>query len=208
MPKNPNARSKETGASSLSESGGKPPHSKGSTSWPHAPAHRLTSNGTYFVTAGTYRKEHHFRDPSRLDVLQRGLFTVTFEFGWQLEAWCIFSNHYHFVAQSPTTDASTLTPMLRKLHSKLSRWVNKLDETPSRYVWHNFWDTRLTHETSYFARLHYTHANAVHHGLVYVANQYRWCSAAWFERTATPAQIKTIYSMKTDSVNVKDDFEM
>ena len=47
----------------------------------------------------------------------------------------------------------------------------------------------------------------LHHGLVRVANQYRWCSAAWFERTATPAQVRTIYGFKTDQVNVLDDFD-
>jgi len=46
----------------------------------------------------------------------------------------------------------------------------------------------------------------VKHGLVAVANQYRWCSAAWFEQVASPAQVKTIYSFKTDRVNVIDDF--
>ena len=50
------------------------------------------------------------------------------------------------------------------------------------------------------------HQNAVKHGLVRVANQYPWCSAAWFERVASPAQVKTIYSFKTDQVKVEDDF--
>ena len=26
---------------------------------------------------------------------------VAHEFGWQLEAWAVFSNHYHFVGHSP-----------------------------------------------------------------------------------------------------------
>jgi putative transposase len=56
------------------------------------------------------------------------------------------------------------------------------------------------------ARLNYVHQNPLKHGLVPIANQYRWCSTAWFERTATPAQVKTIYSFKTDEVNVRDDF--
>jgi len=42
--------------------------------------------------------------------------------------------------------------------------------------------------------------------LVAVASQYRYCSAAWFERTATVAQIKTIYAFKTNRLNVHDDF--
>jgi hypothetical protein len=41
-----------------------------------------------------------------------------------------------------------------------------------------------------------------------VANQYRWCSAAWFESAASRAQVKTIYSFKIDRIRVLDDFEV
>jgi putative transposase len=47
----------------------------------------------------------------------------------------------------------------------------------------------------------------VKHGLVLVANQYRWCSARWFEREASPAMVKSIYRFKTDKLRVYDDFE-
>jgi putative transposase len=159
------------------------------TPWPHAPEHRLGEAGTYFVTAATYQKAHHFRGSARLEVVHRGLLTVARDFGWRLEAWAVFSNHYHLVGHSPR-DAETLRAMLAKLHERTAKWVNKLDATPGRKVWHNFHDTRLTFEKSYLARLSYTHRNAVRHGLVPVANQYPWCSAAWFERVATPAEVK------------------
>jgi len=55
--------------------------------------------------------------------------------------------------------------------------------------------------------LNYVLQNAVKHKLVAVANQYPWCSAAWFERTASPAMVKSIYRFKTDRINVPDDFE-
>ena len=59
---------------------------------------------------------------------------------------------------------------------------------------------------THLARLNYTHRNAVKHRLVPVANQYPWCSAAWFERTAAPAQVKTIYSFNTEKLNVFDEY--
>src|ERR1051326_4702120 len=65
--------------------------------WPHAPLHQLGQRGTYFLTAGTYQKAHHFRGRGRVRVLHRGLLTVARDFGWHLEAWAVFSNHYHFV---------------------------------------------------------------------------------------------------------------
>ncbi|MEK6282569.1 MAG: hypothetical protein AABN95_19590 [Acidobacteriota bacterium] len=43
-------------------------------------------------------------------------------------------------------------------------------------------------------------------GLVLVANQYQWCSAAWFERTAPFSAVKSIYSLKTDKLNIHDDY--
>jgi len=94
---------------------------------------------------------------------------------------------------------------LRELHSRSARELNGL-EIEAREVWHNFWDTRLTYQYSYLARLKYVHQNAVKHGLVTLGNQYKWCSAAWFERVASSAQVKTIYSFKTDSLKVEDDF--
>ncbi len=81
-----------------------------------------------------------------------------------------------------------------------------LDQTVGRKVWYNYWDTKLTFERSYLARLNYVHQNPVKHGLVRVASQYPWCSAAWFERTASPATVKTIYSFKTDKVKIDDDY--
>ena len=174
--------------------------------WPHAPEHRLTEAGTYRVTAGTYRKEHGFGRPERLAVLQRGLLKLAVEYGWTLEAWAVFSNHYHFVAQAPAAGASNLSVMLKELHAKSALWINRLDRQPGRKVWHNFWETRLTHQRSYLARLSYVHRNAVRHGLVKVASHYPWCSAGWFEQTASHAQVRTIYGFKVDRVAVSDGF--
>jgi putative transposase len=159
---------------------------------------------------GTYRKEQHFRGANRLGVLYRGLLTVAHDFGWQLEAWTVFSNHYHFVAHSPTGEdnALSLSRMLGLLHEKTAKWLNRLDYTPGRQVWHNFRETRLTYEKSYLARLNYVHQNPVKHQLVPVANQYPWCSAAWFERTARPAQVKTIYGFKVDQLRMYDAYEV
>ena len=174
--------------------------------WPHAPPHRLSVGGAYFVTVSTYQKQPFFRGRERLEVLHRGLLKVLGEGGWHLEAWAVFSNHYHFVAN--TEDASNLGVLIKSLHTKLSRWINGLDGTPGRKVWHNYHETHLTFEQSYFARLHYTHINAVKHGLVAVAKDYPWCSAAWFERVAPPSHIKTVYGFKIDKVSLDDSFEV
>jgi putative transposase len=174
--------------------------------WPHAPLHRISEAGTYIVTSGTLHKEHCFRGPERLDLLESSLLRSAKEHSWRLEAWAVFSNHYHFVGNC-TTESADLKTFVKQLHGATAVEANRLDGAPGRQVWHNYWDTQLTYEKSYLARLNYVHQNAVRHGLVAVANQYRFCSAAWFERTATPAQVKTIYGFKIDKLRIQDDFE-
>ena len=183
--------------------------SKSKIPWPHAPTHKLGASGTYFVTAGTYLKAQRFRSPGALTALHNGLLKYASEFGWNLEAWAVFSNHYHFVAHSPMSEdsAQSLKQFLQTFHSKSAIWLNKTEGASGRKVWHNFWETRLTYRESYLARLNYVHQNPVKHGLVTVANQYKWCSANWFEGNAFSAQIKTIYSFDTDTVNVQDSYE-
>lgn len=173
--------------------------------WPHAPLHRLSEQGTYMVTSGTLDKTNLFDASEHRTLLENELLSVARRFGWQLEAWAVFANHYHFIAHS-SGESRGLRPMLVELHSETARQLNESQGTPGRRVWFNFWDSKLTFEKSYLARLNYVHQNAVHHGLVTVANQYPWCSAAWFERTATPAQVKTIYGFKTDRLKIPDDF--
>jgi putative transposase len=105
-------------------------------------------------------------------------------------------------------DASGLPVMLSSLHERTAKWVNHLDRLPRRKVWFNYWETRLTYQKSYLARLNYTHQNAVKHKLVGAAHLYPWCSASWFERTASPAQVKAIYRFRTNEIKLDDDLEV
>ena len=175
------------------------------TAWHHAPPHKLIERGIYMVTAGTLQKQHLFRDPNRLSLLQDHLLDYAAEFGWELQAWAVFSNHYHFVAASPENPV-TLRKFLGKLHMKTAQTVNQLDDTPGRKVWHQFWDSRITFENSYWPRLRYVQENAVRHGLAHVASEYPWCSAGWFERTADAAVRNRMATYKTDQLEIPDDF--
>jgi putative transposase len=173
--------------------------------WPHAPVHRIDSDGIFMVTGATLHKEHLFTTAEKLTLLENSLLSLARQYHWQLEAWAVFVNHYHLVARGHP-QGPPLDEFLKHLHSTTARDVNELDQSAGRRVWYNFWDTKLTYERSYLARLNYVHQNAVKHGLVRVGNQYPWCSAAWFERTAFPAAVKTIYSFQTDKLKIADDY--
>jgi putative transposase len=61
---------------------------------------------------------------------------------------------------------------VRHLHRELALRLNRIDTTPGRRVMYEFWDTHLTFEKSWLARLNYVNQNVVKHGLVSLANQY------------------------------------
>ncbi len=84
--------------------------------------------------------------------------------------------------------------------------MNDLDGEPGRKVWFQYWDTLLSFERSFLARLNYVHNNPVKHGLVKIATRYPWCSASWFEQNADRSFYNTVMNFKTDRVNVRDDF--
>ena len=174
--------------------------------WPHAPVHRLSEHGTFIVTASTLHKEHFFRGEGKLSLLEDRLLRLAKQHEVTLEAWAVFSNHYHFIAHTSGADNQHAN-LIARLHYETAEEVNRRDGCPGRQVWFNYWDTQLTFEKSYLARLNYVHQNAVKHGLVRRASEYRWCSAAWFERTATQAQVSTIYGFKIDRIRIDDDYQ-
>ena len=85
----------------------------------------------YFVTAGTLKKEHLFKTPDRLSLLQDALFALAAKYEWQLEAWAVFSNHYHFVARTNNQDDG-LKRFLSHLHADTARAFNRMDNAVGR----------------------------------------------------------------------------
>ena len=173
--------------------------------WPHAPPHYFTPNGTYVITAATLHRKPLFDSGAKLDLLRGTTFELARNYALTLQAWAFFPNHYHLVISFENTTTAH-RDFIRHLHRELAMRLNRIDGTPGRRVMYEFWDTRLTFEKSSLARLNYVHQNAVKHGLVPVANQYLWCSASWFESNARSGFVKSVYSFKTDRIEVPDDF--
>ncbi|QQL44446.1 REP-associated tyrosine transposase [Sulfuriroseicoccus oceanibius] len=174
--------------------------------WPHHPPHYLNSPGVFMVTAGTYRKEHVFRSREQLRMLSNLLLDRANEAGWRIQAWAVFSNHYHFVGASPDGSAASLSRLIGDVHRQSAVMINRWDGAEGRKVWYNYWEKRLTYERSYLARLAYVQRNPVKHGLVKVATEYPWCSASWFAKEAPPALQRVVDTFKTDRIADYDDF--
>ncbi len=173
--------------------------------WPHSPTHRLNAAGAYMVTASTSQKQPFFNSQKRLTYLCETLLGLAVRYGWKLEAWAVFPNHYHFIAISPER-VSSLARFVGHLHAATAKRINEEDDAAERKAGFQYWESRITYQRSYLARLNYVHSNAVKHGLVRRAEQYRWCSAGWFQRNAKRSFYETVMRMRTEGIRIKDDF--
>ena len=172
-------------------------------SWPHAPSKIVKGPGIYIITAGTYHKQHHFMGSDRLKVLEATLFETALETGWELQAWALFSNHYHLVGFCQNDDGVRL--LTSKLHGATSQYLNKLEHAPGRKVWYRCRDTKLTHEKSYLARLNYVHNNSRKH-LNIPPEDFPFCSMHWFKTNADRSFYETVMSFPSDDISIDDDF--
>lgn len=157
------------------------------------------------LTAGTYGKSRLFNTPGKLDILQDAIFKYANEYGWDLQAWAMLENHYHLVALSQK-EPETLKNFVSDVHRTTTTTLNEIDDTPKRKVWFQYWDSHITYQKSYFARLKYVTCNPVRHGITRNPEKYKWCSALWFARTADRPFHDTVMSFGTERINVKDDF--
>jgi putative transposase len=172
----------------------------------HTPSHLFRPHAIYLVTGATYRKRPLLNTDDKLARFQRILFERSSIAGWTLEAWAILPNHYHFIARSPL-DPKSLSSMIRAVHSISGKHINSLDNIPGRRVWYNYWDTCITSEGSYLARLHYVHTNPVKHNIVEEAKDYPFCSYQWFMVQAEADFYDRVFSQPIDTVNVRYDFD-
>ena len=156
------------------------------------------------ITAGIYDKQSLLNTPAKRDMVLATLFACAEDYDCTLQAWAVMKNHYHFVAA--TEGAASLSLLTRKLHANTARELNRVDGAMGRRVWNEYWDTHLTYEKSWLARLHYVHTNPEHHETTTDAESYPWCSAAWFAATARRSFAETVYRFKTDRLSVHDDF--
>ena len=140
-------------------------------SWPHAPPHSFTPHGTYIITAATLHRKSLFDSGAKLTLLRDTTFELAQNYGLILQAWAFFANHYHLVTSFEKT-VMVHRNFVTHLHRELAIRLNHIDVTPGRRVMYEFWDTRLTFEKSWLARLNYVHQNPVKHGIVPVANHY------------------------------------
>jgi len=172
---------------------------------PHknSPPHWFVSEAIYMVTGSTlYKQPFLDSDEKRANFCQTLIERASI-MGWVLQAWSVMPTHYHFIGESPQ-NALSLKSLIQGIHSINAKFVNKIDNTPGRKVWYNYWDTCIKTEKAYYARLNYVMTNPVKHGLVEKPEDYPFSSYKYFlENTETDFR-DMIFSMSIEDVQVPE----
>jgi len=172
----------------------------------HTPPHLYRAGAKYFITASTYRKTRFFDDAAKEKLLS-SLFKACENHGWKLEDWVILDNHYHIMLDAPE-GALNLSELVAEYHKFTAMIIKKdtQEAVTSKRIFNNYWDTCITYEKSYYARLNYLYNNPVKHGYVPHAQDYKWGSFYFRYRSDYKYIEKLIKEFPCDKISINDDF--
>ncbi len=172
----------------------------------HNPPHLFRPNAKYFITGATYQKKHYLESDEAKAKTIEYMFKSFEHFGWTIEDWILLNNHYHLMADAPEK-AETLGQVINNFHKYSALWIKKnlFPEITNEKIWHNYWDTCITYEKSYFSRINYIWFNAVKHQ--YVEDAKDWKFGSFYYRFKNLENVKEIVEQYPyDRLNVEDDF--
>lgn len=173
----------------------------------HNPPHLFRAGAKYFITASTYQQKHYMATDEAKDRLIHSILKGFQDYGWKLDEWVLLNNHYHLMADAPE-DPRSLSKIIQEIHKFTAMWIKKNSSgfSDQKKIWYNYWDTCITHEKSYFARLNYIWYNPVKHG--YVKDAAAWRFGSYYSRVRAEKdyleELKSKYPF--DRLNVRDDF--
>jgi putative transposase len=171
----------------------------------HSPPHWFVSNAMYMVTGSTLYGKPLLNSEAKLLNFYEVLVERASILKWTLDAWAVMPTHYHFIARSPE-NALSLKALIQGTHSINAKFINRMDETPGRKVWYNYWDSCIQNETSYHARMRYVMMNPVKHGLVQNPEDYPFSSYKCFLENSEP-EFKNKVLSSTEDPLVEGDYE-
>jgi putative transposase len=108
--------------------------------YPNNPPHYFIPNAMYMITGAILYSQHLLIEERKKQFILETLLERSSLLGWDMQAWAILNNHYHFIAQAPE-NVNTLSKLIRQVHSITALQLNNWGRTPGRQVWFNYWDT-------------------------------------------------------------------
>ncbi len=133
------------------------------------PPHIYEDNTCYFVTASIPYGRRLLDTDTKRDLVRDVLMEAVKQYHIRLYAWVILANHYHLLLK--TGDGVPIYKFIKRLHGDSAIRLNKLDGTPGRKVWYQYWDRFPRNERDFWAYFNYIHVNPIKHGYVQVPGE-------------------------------------
>ncbi|MDD2657000.1 MAG: hypothetical protein PHQ18_05560 [Patescibacteria group bacterium] len=134
----------------------------------HRPHHIYDGYG-YFLTARTYNKIHYFDTNERKNIFVQKLKKLSEKYEVGLFSWVLLENHYHimFYIKDPILDnrKCRLSEFVRSLHSQMTSNLNKIDNSPKRQIWYQYFDYCIRNKADFWKHFNYIIKNPFKHGL-------------------------------------------
>jgi REP element-mobilizing transposase RayT len=161
---------------------------------------RLQAHGaTYHVTTRGNRKQEIFTDTrDRLRFLQ--LLGQSVELlGWRCHTYCLMTNHYHLLVQTPEPDISR---GMHRLNGVYAKWFNWRHDYGGHLFERRFHDQLVEGHAHLLELTRYIVLNPVRAGLVRTAGEWRWSSYnATIGRAQQPAFLTTSWVLSLFSAD-------
>jgi putative transposase len=132
------------------------------------PPHIYQDNSCYFLTASVAGRRRLLDTDEKRVLLRDVLKEEIMELDFRLYAWVILANHYHVLLM--TNRAVPIHRFVQRLHSKSAVKLNRLDRTPGRTVWYQYWDRFPRNEREFWSYFNYIHINPIKHGYARVVD--------------------------------------
>jgi putative transposase len=153
-------------------------------------------NHVRYLTCSCYDRLPLFKNDQIKDAFVEQLSLARKRLNFQLYAWVIMPEHFHLLL-TPDLPKSTVTKVLyalkppfatkvitrwRQLDAKILERVRDAQGNPHFWLEGGGYDRNIVSKEELFEKLAYIHNNPIKRGLVERAAEWRWSSAAWYER--------------------------
>jgi putative transposase len=130
------------------------------------PPHIYEDNTCYFISASIAHRQRLLDTDAKRTLVRDVLKDAIKQYGIRLYAWVILANHYHLLLK--TSDVAPIYKFIKRLHGDSAIQLNKLDGTPGRQVWYQYFDRFPRSERDFWRYFNYIHINPIKHGYVQV----------------------------------------